>query len=1370
MLKEIKIDINKKYEPKFLFNYKIPGFYNFFKEISDYLDKNISNEFLKNEKKIIDINDIDYDENTNKITIIKDFHENENDLLNRALREIESNKLYKDLINKIKPSLILNDYITFYLEKSFCFYSESFYNIISLLLDIRFSNEKNIIKQSRENSIDEVIIKMMWIEANNKYIEGLLRAFELGKDIYKDKDGIKYYHKIYDLIYDAKNPIKYIINSDRTEDMKVVNECFYLFLAGLCLSVTVNNLDNMELQISDYCGILKKIYKIVKNIDNNLKTYLNELYIIDELIKIMDYNPTTKKIIIKDIRDYLIKSARIIQQNLPEKDTLLIENFKKLNELLNIIKKEETKGKYYATLKYIYKKEILKFDDKVVCAAILKEIIKEKEIIKISNDIIQILLVIEDFESIVGYLLKKNDNIIKVLNSKLSDNSRDYYLALSETIIYYFERISLIYLKDFYDIEKFVNEQKGKEKGKEKGNLKIFKDCNKFLDKLHNNKIEGNLYITMLFCIAYIKTFCNIFIKLHNKRHFNPTNVINIINESDKINMVKLYIYKIIYNKYNKQINIFINKEIINKYKLNEYKGFNEFFKAEEIEKLEHFFSDDNNSDVYKKLCEFEEKQFEEKITKNDISAKKKDFDKFYMAAYKLILSKLKKKDFENDKSFINFYPNVCKPLYASDNDDDNESNKLIRLMKFFFDKETYIQFKKEYSINSEDIDALLYGYRYCLNQVKGKDEDYIYSYLYNINNLSYFDQKCYPGDDNNEEEPYYDLYYKIENHFKVKPDEGCYVCLCDKGYYQSTPGGFPGILEINLRCPNCNNEIGAKVLSIEEKDENNNTIIIETYETVTSNKNYFRIFKDEEQIKNLTRSREFNKKMENNQYITLKEFKEKYITPLDNKKIGLNKINIINLKKENKIVRNLSPISFRLLNYILYCHLFFAKLFTESERFDNYKPEGISWITLIKECFKRLKIELEKNDIKNIEIFMNCVFNDLSDKLRYHDCINEYKDLIKFEDELEELIKEKCEISKKEINNYKELKIESTKDEKSSIALVMEKYDKSKYKNLEFPFYEFFYYTDYLNEEYISNIPKNRDENESYPLLFKYLKNKKQKKLKEENNDKDNYSLDNLYLFNKVLKLFNDKYSNQISREESERQIIKTCEIYKDVKNAELIDDFIKFYNGLKLKDAKGNNLELNVEKNCIIDFLIIDDNKKEYGKTYKDIYKIFIKKQNNEIEDLLDLKISSGEFYSNCKDRISVQQIKENEIFSLTKKFNFTKILFNSSYRKYIDTKNHENYNEFEIRFDQIESEMTNSLLVNKKLLNDDIIECNFNNEVFSYKIRDLISNFKYTIIPINMDDKEVIYNFIKDHAGNKNIYITIINNFITLIELLN
>ena len=209
-------------------------------------------------------------------------------------------------------------------------------------------------------------------------------------------------------------------------------------------------------------------------------------------------------------------------------------------------------------------------------------------------------------------------------------------------------------------------------------------------------------------------------------------------------------------------------------------------------------------------------------------------------------------------------------------------------------------------------------------------------------------------------------------------------------------------------------------------------------------------------------------------------------------------------------------------------------------------------------------------------------------------------------------------------------------------------------YKNIEYPFYQYFYYSDYLDEDYIDNILKNKDEN-NYPVLAKYQKNKKQKKSKDKDDDNigDKYSLDKLNLFNKVLNLFSDKYSNQISRELSKRQTIKASEIYRIEKNAKLIDDFVKLYNYFSIEDDKGEKLGLNVEKNCIIDFLLIDDNK--YGKSYKDIYKIFIDRQNKELESLLDIKIESGEFNANSKNRINVQHIKENEIFSLFKRIEF-------------------------------------------------------------------------------------------------------------------
>ena len=52
--------------------------------------------------------------------------------------------------------------------------------------------------------------------------------------------------------------------------------------------------------------------------------------------------------------------------------------------------------------------------------------------------------------------------------------------------------------------------------------------------------------------------------------------------------------------------------------------------------------------------------------------------------------------------------------------------------------------------------------------------------------------------------------------------------------------------------------------------------------------------------------------------------------------------------------MRNLSKISYRSLNYILYCNLFLAYYYTQDSKFNVYLPVGMTWIILIKECFDK--------------------------------------------------------------------------------------------------------------------------------------------------------------------------------------------------------------------------------------------------------------------------------------------------------------------------------------------------------------------------------------------------------------------------------
>ena len=169
-------------------------------------------------------------------------------------------------------------------------------------------------------------------------------------------------------------------------------------------------------------------------------------------------------------------------------------------------------------------------------------------------------------------------------------------------------------------------------------------------------------------------------------------------------------------------------------------------------------------------------------------------------------------------------------------------------------------------------------------------------------------------------------------------------------------------------------------------------------------------------------------------------------------------------------------------------------------------------------------------------------------------------------------------------------------------------------------------------------------DENK-YPVLKQYLNSKNNKE------NKNNCSLDNLNLFNTVLNLLNEEYSNKIPRDYAEKHKLKDLEIYKN--NEELINNFIEFYNKLE----NENNLSISIN-NPLCDFLLDDNNK--FGNSYKKWYIEFAKEQNKKLENLLDIKIEKGAFTQNCKNRINIQQINEKEIFtmSLPKKVSFMNI----------------------------------------------------------------------------------------------------------------
>jgi len=1339
-LDEITLEKNTKYNPKFLFNYNIPGFYNFYIYISNYINRNITLSYFNNEKNIRELLKPNYEK-------IKDFHEKEESLLSNAYKEIEkSNKFIFDIINKIDKDVIFQDYITYYLQKyknkdDIYKIDDKYHKLIELLLKLRFK-----IKSNENNHINILFKKIIWIESNVNYILNILKIFEFALEIFNN-DEKKLYKEIEELIF--KENIKYIINSKRNpEHTREVNECYYILLASFCYSITSDKIilsdkvRNNEINIHSYYSKLKEINKILQNLNDDLYIFLNEMYIIDELIKIiqiLNYNVVK----INKLKDYIRENSKIIQKyssdnsNQNNDEFILSEElYKNFEKIYNLITKEEIIEKsdkdFYDKLKYIFLKEIKKISDINYRFQIFEKLIEENQMIKKSNDIFQILLKNylkkKEFKDSLNKILYGDDEIITLVEIKLKDN-----FILSETLLYFFEKNSLIYLKANENIEDEP--------------LEILKKCVEFLYYyiFKKEKVALKLKeICKLFCLGYIKTYIYTFInKFNDDKWKKSKNIIKVINGDNSIyKMIRIYIFKILYNNY--KIDAF-NKESISKYELREYKDFEEIVKIEELNNIYRIdyevktLKNDYNKDSFKKIEKFKINEFNNAINKRDFNIKEFGIDNFYIVSYDLILSNLKSNNFEDSNIYKNFYNNICKPLFQ-------DQKLLLKAIQLFYDPESYSKRKKNFNINSDNITPILFGYRYVLNELSSENENGIYYPLYNINNTDYLKEKYYPGNDTKHSSEY----YKIVNHFKFKPNEGCFICLCEDWYYHPVPSGFPGQDEILMKCRKCKRVIGA-----EKKGFFNIDI------KIIKREDYLRIFKDEKEIEKYKKDKRINEI----NYLTLKQFKEKYLYTSQKKEKGVFITDKNSFKNDNKIIRNLSSISYRLLNYILYVHLFFARIITNNKKIGDYLPKDMKdsmkymkWIDVINECWIILENELKKEEIYSIEKFMNYIFTDLFPILNQGKKIDDYEKLIEFEDKLENQIQITIQEYKKG-NNY----LKKNKDDYTSfINLLKEKYNKEYYKNEEFPFYEYFYYTDYLNESYINGKLEHMDENK-YPVLRLYLES-----LKNEKGANNNYSLDNLDLFNKVLNIYFEKYSNHISREYAEKTILKNEGIYID--NTELIEKFFKFYNDLKKKDSHNKEIQLN--NNNYLGDLFINDSR--IGKTYKEIYKNFIKEQNKKIENLLEIKINNGIFDDNCKKKINIQQINEKEIFTckLPKKISFIDILFNSSYRKIIDTdKSYESYREYEINYDLIEENLTDLLLKNKKLLNDEIIEFAYNNEVFSNEINNIITLFKNRYIDkiIDIHDKVAIYKFTLD---NKNIPICkdMICDFITLVKFLN
>ena len=219
-------------------------------------------------------------------------------------------------------------------------------------------------------------------------------------------------------------------------------------------------------------------------------------------------------------------------------------------------------------------------------------------------------------------------------------------------------------------------------------------------------------------------------------------------------------------------------------------------------------------------------------------------------------------------------------------------------------------------------------------------------------------------------------------------------------------------------------------------------------------------------------------------------EYKRKIIDPkLEAEKYGICKTSKIIFEFIETKVRNLSQIGYRLLNFILYSHLFYANClgFIKNEDMEKYICDGMTCIQMMEKDWNDLKDALKSKGISIIQIFINLIFDKLVEKLKNCKEIKTLDERDKFKEEIEKLLEE----SYKEYDNYSKIYIENNKkllelDKNSMKSLLLEINDINEYDEKQYPFYKYFLMTTYpTRDSFIHEFKKIEQYEKNIHLLL---------------------------------------------------------------------------------------------------------------------------------------------------------------------------------------------------------------------------------------------------------------------------------------------
>ena len=901
--------------------------------------------------------------------------------------------------------------------------------------------------------------------------------------------------------------------------------------------------------------------------------------------------------------------------------------------------------------------------------------------------------------------------------------------VLDEMLLYFFETSMSKYFSQF--CETHGNDKRQLLNG---CSLEYLKLSIKYLEEMYKKEVNDEItfpHLGFLYAVSYIKIYLSNFIKIN---HFNKDE----IGDTNTINEV---IYNGYDNEFRKVLQIYILKilrSILNTYQELETYDWERFqipwgrkHNLKDVSKspFDYFFMDidklDKYTEINKKVNAHRNSYFDSgyhvEIVPMINSAE--SFDIFVNIMINILFANLIKPNYIESKDYTSceeYFKMLIKNKEFTIPVISKDLLGLIGIKQNFITKlRTDIQ-----NLNQNTYEIFMYCYKLAIMSSLSNQNSF-YSQCLSPNIVNTINSSYIPGGEPKDDmiiESSYNLAAYLETYNNIS--EAAYLCSC--GYwYAVKPCGFP--MEIS-QCPYCYQNIGG------------------TNHVMVMREGHVRILLDHhfDQCKQYP----LNK-------LKLSDLKKKIEAIIADEPKGVKQVNKIFFKK-NKKVRNLEPISYRLLSLLFYSNLYFGYLlgYINLETVNKYSCTNITILEMLQICWEALQNELNNKGIAKVQVFLNMVLPKIADLI--HSCpqMDSIDKRRNFENTINTIINEQVNgygvfSTRFAAENNRQMQVDIT----SYKSIIHETENPNEYNKNEFPFLKYFMLSQVPNVDYIRNsLEQIENYQQKYPILYNYF-----------NQSESVLYLEKLGDINPFANYMLERKSYSISREKAKTIKFKDeLNEINDEKVQKMFNVYRESWNKVSKKARKygcRNEMEeKTITENDCIAYCLNDDGELYYGMRLASYYSNCIVWQNAFLQSaVVNISQDSSLYYfkEEINKKIGVQQATKLETVSFeinndnSPYSNIQDIItiftkrncFNSDY-----SINYQNYKTFVTDFKQMDEEMGNIFLPGKRIFKEELEFVVYDFEAYSGSKSNVIQNFeeKYPQRPLTDNEKEILYDF--------------------------